>query len=69
MQIDCQDIVEEVMRHWPQTIRIFLDHHMSCPGCSLSGFETLAEAGRTYGLDQERFLGELREAASLAMPE
>jgi len=47
----------------PAGARVFLAHRMACVGCSLSGFDTLADAAREYRLPLAGFLAELAEAA------
>lgn len=57
-----ESIVADVLTTWPETAPVFLRHRMSCVGCSMSSFETLADAVRIYNIPLEPFLGELRQA-------
>ena len=50
---------DNVMRRWPMTIRIFLNHRMHCVGCPIACFHTVADACREHGVDQAKFLTEL----------
>lgn len=59
MSVEATQVVDDVMRRWPMTIRVFLDHRMYCVGCPISCFHTLADACREHGLDQSGFLTEL----------
>lgn len=54
--------VAEVLNRFPKAIPVFLGHHMSCVGCSMSTFETLEDAARIYGISLNVFLEELRGA-------
>lgn len=56
--------IAEIMEKWPQTIQVFLDHHMICVGCQMSTFDTLADAIVNYGISAEDFINELHEAIS-----
>ena len=59
-----QDItVKELLSRCPETIPVFLRHHMVCVGCYMSGFDTLGEAAANYCLDWEPFLAELQVAS------
>jgi hybrid cluster-associated redox disulfide protein len=58
--------VNEVMRRWPATIRIFLDFRMSCVGCPIAGFHTVADTCREHAVALEDFLSGLRVAACAA---
>jgi hybrid cluster-associated redox disulfide protein len=62
MPIEPHDLVDDVMRCWPTTIRVFLDHKMRCVGCPIACFHTVDEACREHETDRERFLADLRAA-------
>ena len=66
MQIGFGMTVDEVMRRWPATIRVFLDFRMSCVGCPIAGFHTVEDACREHGAAPEDFLSALRAAARAA---
>ncbi len=42
--------VAEIMAQWPATVAVFINRHMHCVGCPISGFHTLAEAAAEHGL-------------------
>jgi hybrid cluster-associated redox disulfide protein len=42
--------VAEIMRHWPATIRVFLDRNMKCVGCPIAPFHTLVDAAAEHHL-------------------
>ena len=56
--------VDEVMRRWPATIRVFLDFRMGCVGCPIAGFHTVEDACREHACDPADFLSALRAAAA-----
>ena len=43
--------VTEIMRQWPQTVPVFVQFRMKCPGCLLAPFMTLAEAAAEHNVD------------------
>jgi hybrid cluster-associated redox disulfide protein len=49
--IDAGQTVDEVMRRWPATMRVFLDSRMACAECPIAGFHTVADACREYELE------------------
>jgi hybrid cluster-associated redox disulfide protein len=63
MPIEDDDMVDEVMRSCPATIRVFLDFKMNCVGCPIACFHTVTDACFEHGIDRSAFLGALREAA------
>jgi hybrid cluster-associated redox disulfide protein len=56
-------LVDEVMRQWPHTIRVFLDFRFGCVGCPIACFHTVAEASLEHGADCAAFIEALRAAA------
>lgn len=55
--------VADVLARWPQTVPVFLRYRLACVGCSLCRFEQIADVAATYGLNLDRFLHDLRQAA------
>jgi hybrid cluster-associated redox disulfide protein len=62
MPIEDDDVVDEVMRSRPATIRVFLDFKMNCVGCPIACFHTVTDACIEHGIDRSAFLGALRGA-------
>jgi len=52
-------IIADVMRHWPVSILVFLENRMACVGCSMSAYDTLADALEVYDIPQEEILPSL----------
>ena len=61
-------IVADVLRKWPQTIPVFLDHNLGCVGCAMASFDTLRDIARIYNLRVDRFLEELEKAVQNDSP-
>jgi hybrid cluster-associated redox disulfide protein len=57
--IDPEMTVDEIMRRWPMTIRVFMRHGMLCTGCPIGIFHTVADACQAHRLDIEPFSVEL----------
>lgn len=64
MPIDSDRLVDDVMRRWPATIRVFLDYRMKCVGCPIACFHTVEDACREHQVDLRAFLADLRTAAA-----
>jgi hybrid cluster-associated redox disulfide protein len=62
------DLVSETLERWPETLRVFLDRRMACPGCVMASFMTVAEAARSYGLEPAELVADLCEVAQHAHP-
>ncbi len=65
MTIESTQLVDDIMRRWPATIRVFLDHRMHCVGCPIACFHTVEDACREHGADERRSLADLEGAALL----
>ena len=54
--------VDDIMRIWPRTIRVFLDYRMNCVGCPIGTFHSIEDACREHGIDLAAFTTALRRA-------
>jgi hybrid cluster-associated redox disulfide protein len=63
MRIELHDLVDDVMRIYPKTIRVFLDFKMACVGCPIAGFHTVADACAEHDIDSRVLLKALHDAA------
>jgi len=64
MQVASNQPVDDVMRRWPQTIRIFLDHKFFCVGCPIATLHTVADACKAHDAELASFLLRLSEATA-----
>jgi hybrid cluster-associated redox disulfide protein len=60
MRITPDMTVDEVMRRWPATIRVFIDNRMQCVGCPIATFHSVDDACREHGVDLADFLAALQ---------
>jgi hybrid cluster-associated redox disulfide protein len=67
MAVEFTTLVDDVMRRYPATIRVFLDYKMHCVGCPIACFHTVDDACREHGVDRESFLRDLRIVEARAM--
>lgn len=51
--------VSDLMQGWPQTVPVFVKHHMACPGCVMAPFMTVREAAAEYGLPADKLARDL----------
>jgi hybrid cluster-associated redox disulfide protein len=56
MLIGFDDMVDDVMRGTPETIRVFLEFRMRCVGCPIACFHTVDDAAHEHGVDRDAFL-------------
>lgn len=55
-------IVDEVMRKWPWTIRVFIQFGMKCVGCPFGPFHSIDHACDEHGIKRAAFMAALDEA-------
>ncbi len=56
--------IAEILARWPQTVPVFLRHHLACVGCVMVPFETLADITSIYPLNLDLFIEELQQTIS-----
>ena len=69
MPVAPERLVDDVMRQWPATIRVFLDFRMHCIGCPIGCFHTIDDACREHRVDPNAFLSALRATIAALSPE
>lgn len=65
VSIEFVTLVDDVMRRWPATIRVFLDYKMGCIGCPIADFHSVDDACHEHGVDRIEFLHALRVKAGI----
>ena len=54
--------VKELLDHYPQVLRVFMDIGLLCVGCPTEAFHTLADVAREHRLDLNRLLRQITKA-------
>jgi hybrid cluster-associated redox disulfide protein len=62
--VNTDEMMSALLTRAPQAASVLLNHGMHCIGCSISRFETLAEACAIYGIPVERVLRDLEAATN-----
>jgi hybrid cluster-associated redox disulfide protein len=65
-ELTAEMMVDDVMRRWPSTIRVFLDFRMRCVGCPIASFHSIDEACAEHGVDATAFLPKILETVRAA---
>jgi hybrid cluster-associated redox disulfide protein len=66
--IDPGMTVDELMRKWPMTIRVFIRWRMKCIGCPFGVFHTIEHACKEHSVERSAFLAALVNASGGADP-
>lgn len=54
--------IEDILRRFPATIRVFERFGIDCAGCQLSEFEDLEHGAKVHGIDVETLVEKLNES-------
>lgn len=60
--LDSGMTVDEIMRRWPSTIRVFISNRMLCIGCPIGVFHTVKDACDAHGLNEAAVTRQLLDA-------
>lgn len=69
MRIGPNTLVDDVMRAYPRSIRVFMANRMQCIGCPVGRIHTLADACREHEIDLAELIAALEDMASAAAEE
>lgn len=64
ISLDPEMTTDALMRRWPRTIPILIQHGMLCVGCPIAGFHTLREACVQHEVAFEPFMAALEKAVA-----
>lgn len=59
--ITAQEKIGDLIKKYPEAIRVFSKYGLGCIGCHASGSETIEEAAQVHGIDLESFLSDINK--------
>lgn len=59
MRIDRNMKIEEVVRSYPETIKVFTSYGVACVGCSGASYDNVEVGARIHGIDIDQLLRDL----------
>jgi hybrid cluster-associated redox disulfide protein len=51
--------IGQVLKDYPQTLRVFLSHGLMCVGCAVARFENVRDGATAHGIDVDALLKDL----------
>ena len=54
--------IEEVLKKYPDTLRMFSKHGFHCVGCVAASFESIEQGAMAHGIDVEKLIKDLNKA-------
>jgi len=56
--------IMDVVRQWPQTAQVLMQHGMGCLGCAAAHFENIEQGAAAHGIDIEALMAALNESVA-----
>jgi hybrid cluster-associated redox disulfide protein len=58
--------IAQVLKEYPQTLRVFLSHGLMCVGCAVARFENIRDGATAHGIDVDALLKDLNATIEAA---
>ena len=58
--------IGQVLKDYPQTLRVFLSHGLMCVGCAVARFENIRDGATAHGIDVDALVQDLNAAIAAA---
>lgn len=55
-QLTPHTLILDIVENYPQTIAVFNELNMACPGCRISPYHTIADSAREYGIQLDALI-------------
>ena len=63
MVITAEMTIGEVLKKYPESLKVFLSHGLMCVGCAVARFENIRQGATAHGIDVDALIKDLNEAA------
>src|SRR5258708_34940135 len=64
VEITADMIIHDIVREYPQTVKVFQGHGLPCTACEVGSRESVAGGARTHRLDVDALLADLNLVAN-----
>ena len=58
--------IGQVLKKYPQTMRVFLSHGLMCVGCAIARFENIRQGAQAHGIDVDALMKDLNQVVQQA---
>ena len=59
-----EEPIGDVLKQYPQTLRVFLSHGLMCVGCAVARFENIRDGALAHGINVEALIKDLNAAVN-----
>ena len=56
--------IGDVVKNYPETIKVFLQHGLMCVGCAVARFENIKDGATAHGIDADALIHDLNQAVA-----
>ena len=62
--ITAEMTIGEVLKNYPESLKVFLTHGLMCVGCAVARFENIRQGATAHGINVDALIKDLNEAAT-----
>jgi hybrid cluster-associated redox disulfide protein len=55
--------IGDVLKEYPESLKVFLSHGLMCVGCAVARFENIRQGATAHGINVDALIKDLNEAA------
>ena len=63
MTINADMTIGEVLKKYPESLKVFLSHGLMCVGCAVARFENIRQGATAHGINVDALIKDLNEVA------
>jgi hybrid cluster-associated redox disulfide protein len=56
--------IGDVLKKYPESLKVFLSHGLMCVGCAVARFENIEQGAMAHGINVEALMKDLNEIAA-----
>ena len=56
--------IGEVLKEYPESLKVFLSHGLMCVGCAVARFENIRQGATAHGINVDALIKDLNEVAT-----
>ena len=64
MVITAEMAIGDVLKKYPESLKVFLSHGLMCVGCAVARFENIRQGATAHGIDVDTLIKDLNEAVA-----
>ncbi len=58
--------IGDVLKKYPESLKVFLSHGLMCVGCAVARFENIRQGATAHGIDVDALIRDLNEIVPAA---